>query len=519
LEDNEEANKNDAIFVVSEADSELLLGYNITKGEAGLFTMDQLEVLQFDSDNNPIFDEYQIYNLNNGGYINDPQLLNGSFYADQLGYPYGIYPVGSIDGLNFNTNYGYINPVDYGVLVNEKVGECANLLSNLTVEPTEQTDQPSSDNNKRKKKITKTDHDHIKQVINHCIEKETEFNDKMKSSVDILIDQLEKCVDTNEEILSKVDIGRIFKYFPELLKFSNELLNNLKDCIYSYDNDGVQCICKLFSNDTFDCSPFVKYSENYQNSLDAYDNIKRESLDKVQDILKQNEDEFHRQRFKDIIDTPINHFVTYRLILKDIQKKVFEDDIYNNLEEEIEHLGKIGEKMNNKVGESIQIRKFFELKNIVSGFPPDFITSKRKLKVDFDIMGNVRGSFRKHVYLFNDCLMVVSTNKDAKKRGYKYELEKIMKYKDYDFVKGEQGAKLCIKCICKNPNKNNDQVDNRIKNNGSRHNGFFKTKSRKSNIDNKTMYLYFDNPATYSLFLKEGTSKPNSNNAEASSSH
>jgi len=532
IADNEpDCSKNDAIFVVSEVDNDLLHGYNITKGDTGLFTMEQLEVLQFDSDNNPILDENLLNNQQIDQPINmvstDPMLMaydvNAQTMAGQPGYPYNVYPNTSYETLNLNyyNNDGLINyPVTEDNRLHNKqnsVSECANMLNDLVINDT--TGQNVTPSKKiRVKKVQVTNHQKIKYTIQHYIEKETEFNDKMKATINILKANLEKYVDTNEEILNKVEIGILFKYFPNLYSFSNELLRNLEDCLSKYDTAGLNTICTFFDKDTFNCSAFVKYCENYENSLDAFDRIRKDinKFDKVERILKTHKDAFHKQEFKDLLLTPINHFVTYKLILNDIKKEVCEDDIYDKLDEEIEYIKKIGDQMNIKVGESIKIRKFFALKKIVMGFPDDFISSTRKLITDFEIMGNVRGTFKKHVYLFNDCVVVVSTNKDARKKGFEYVLENIIYYKDYDFEKVEQGNKICIKCVCKNKDLINGQYDSRFKN--KRNGGLFKTsKGKKGTYDeDNSMYLYFNDINSYNVFFEE--CKVQKSNLEGASS-
>jgi len=54
LENTEDASENDIVFIVSNYDNGKLLGYNITKREAGFFNRNQLEILLFDNNKNPI---------------------------------------------------------------------------------------------------------------------------------------------------------------------------------------------------------------------------------------------------------------------------------------------------------------------------------------------------------------------------------------------------------------------------------------------------------------------------------
>ena len=359
------------------------------------------------------------------------------------------------------------------------------------------------------KKSISADPIYIKRSIHFLIERETEFNEILKSTVNILIGKLERCADTNDEILNKVDIRILFKFFPEFFKFSTKVLNNLKRCLANYDEFGVKSICELFSSNSFDCSPFIKYSENYEYSIEAYYRIREDDIkfNKIENILKCHNNEFHRLSLKDLLYKPINHFVIYRLFLKDIQKKFFEYNIYDKIEVIIEHLMNISDQMNNNISESIQIRKFFDLNKMIMGFPADFISYNRKLIFDFLILGNMTDNIRKHVYLFSDCLMVVRPSKKAKKKGYHYILETIMNYKDYDFVEIKLGTKSGIKCIYKNNNENNNNLlDSQEQNRISRSPGLFgcfKGSKQNSDGNDKTIYFYFTNQATCSLVFEK----------------
>jgi len=460
--------KNDAIFIISEAENGLFWGYNITKGVADLFDMDHLEVLLFDSNNNPILED------------NPNQMVTTS-------------------DINMDINDD---------VKDNEYNEYTNALEELNMDESHEQAQSSSEKKIRHKKITSTNHEFIKETIKEIISKEEKFNMIMKCSVTILIDELEKCLNTKGEILNKVEIGILFKYFPELYNFSSKLLKNLNECLNKYDEIGVNSICQLFGNDTFDCTLFVKYSENYEFSLDAYERVKSDSakFNKIKNILKQHKEKFHRLYFDDLLYVPFNHFVSYPLFLKAIREKVYEDDIYYNLEEEIEYLKDIGNQIDNKIQESNEIHSIFALKKNVMGLPDDFISfSKRKLIKELEIKGNVRGNILKHIYLFNDCIMVVSFSKKAKKNGYLYELEKIMNYKDYSFVKDELGNKICIKCVCKSNSVNNNDSSNSLSRNNNRLNGLFRTfKDDDDNKDDdKNMFLYFDNPKNYEVFLEE----------------
>jgi len=490
LEDFEYADKNDVIFIISETENEQVLGYNITKEYRGFFSMDLLEVLQFDNDNNPIFEDSLMYNMNSyavpDSFTMDANNNNNSLNLES-GFELSLYKESLFDDDDDDDNDNLL------IDDNKERGDSSLFLENIKMA----TRNITNTNRKNYRKVVATGPNNVKKIIEHFIKKETEFNEILNSSINILIAELEKHADIKDEILNKVDISILFKYFPELYHFSTELLDNLKNCLTHYDEFGMESICKLFGNENFDYSPFVKYAENYEYSLDAYDRIKKDAAkyERVENILKHHKKEFHRLYLKDLLCKPITHFPIYRLFLEEIQKKVLKGDIYNKLEIEIIHLKTIGNQMNKKVEESIQIHKFFNLKKIVLGFPDDFISSKRKLITDFEVMGNARGNFFKQVYLFNDAVMVVSTNKEAKKKGYQYILEKIMFFKDYDFEKVYLGNKIRVKCKCKNNDLN--------KFDGDSYSLFKRFKGRRPNYDDQTIYLYFKDLATCSLLFQQ----------------
>jgi len=397
--------------------------------------------------------------------------------------------VSFIDNYNFNMNYKAINDNN---LIFENNPNKNYTTANMNI-----------------KRISFSDPG-IKRYINYLIEKEINFNEIIKSSINILIAELVRCVNTNDEILNKVDIHILFKYFPDLYNFSTAFLNNLKICLANYDEIGMRSICEIFRNDTFDCSLFVKYSENYHYSIDVYDRIMMDNVkqfNKIENILKYHKNEFRGLSLKDILDVPFCHFVNYNIFLKEIQKKVYQKDIYDYIEVVIQYLRRIGNQMDNKVGESIQVHKFFCLNKIVMNFPAYFITSNRKLIFDFEFMGDIKGNLRKYVYLFNDCLIVIRPSKKARKKGYHCELEKIAFYNEYDFVKGEQGTKFYIKCIKTNNAVNNNnwlyshQEKRKSKSSGLF--GCFKSQKRNSVDNDNTIYFYFDNPALCNLVFEE----------------
>jgi len=499
LEDTGEANKNDIIFIISETENERVLGYNITNEYKSFFSMDQLAILPFDNDNNPIIEDSPISMYN----MYYPDAIPNSFTTDTKNNNLMLDNEAVLLSPNKETLFSDDEDADDGInlSIEDSIGGNDNNSSLLANAKMNNKNFTGTYRKNYKKISTTSDSYDIAKIMNHFIKKETEFNEVLRSSITMLMAELEKCVDTNDEILNRVDIDILFKYFPELYHFSTGLLNNLKTYLTNYDVLGMESICKLFGNDTFDYTPFVKYSENYEYSLEAYDRIKKDTVkfERLETILKRHKKEFHCLYFKDLLYKPITHFAIYRLFLEEIQKRVVEGNIYNKLGVEIIHLKTIGNQMNKRVEESIQIRKFFNLKKTVLGFPDDFISSKRKLISDFEVMGNARGNFHKQVYLFNDAVMVVSTNKEANKMGYQYLLEKIMFYKEYDFEKVKLGNKICVKCQCKSDPANHDLK----KLNGDSNGLLRRFKGRRPNYDDQTIYLYFNELATCTLLFKE----------------
>jgi len=560
IADSEDASKNDAIFVVSEAENDLLLGYNITKEDTGSFHMDQLEVLQFDNDNNPILSYPDEQNLSALPYSNDiyytediygnidpsnmnyansnqsalayigtttqPNLTNyydNNYYTtnQELGSSLNNYSVQEyeqydhqmsnntilafskiIKNIN-NQNTSHQNSLD---LLRNALHKFEKLIQKNTQDSSGPTSSTSSTTitSRRNKKVTATNHKRIKLILKELIGKEDEFNQKLKSTIYILITSLEKLINTPDEILSKFEINSFFKYFPDIYSFSNKILKDLREGLGKYDERGLNYICDIFAKNFMNCIVYLEYQADYENLLSYLENIKKdkERLERINKIMKMNESKFCRMRFTDLFFTVTQHFTSYKLILEDIKKSVYEDDLYEALESEIQYLHTIGLYMDKTEHENAQIRKFFALKSQIMNFPPTFLTSKRKLISEYDITENGRPT-QKHIYLFNDCLMVVTTNKEATRKGYIYSLENIINLKDYEFNKVDQGTKSCIRCICRSHN-NDIQIENPIRssNNPNRLSGLFKySKGRKP--QSKINFLYFTNMAECNKFFKE----------------
>ncbi|ORX76091.1 hypothetical protein BCR32DRAFT_271497 [Anaeromyces robustus] len=620
IADSDDASKNDAIFVVSEAENDLLLGYNITKEDTGSFRMDQLEVLQFDNDNNPILDEALLNNpeaiqsmqtiiqpiasiqsmqsipslqqmqasqmarIQSGdSYVNDPRYLqydNSNIYDNVYDYinnniyDSGIYNQnGYIDSnqsnvtfvnsnqsnvttYNYydNNNYDQVNNQDSGCYSNndtsfnnkeeseqdnhqfnnDTIMAYSNIINKINSQNASQQDSLellraatyefekltnknaqdigiSSTNTikRRNKKLNATDHNAIKYILGNLIEKETDFNKTLKSSIDHLINPFEKLINTSDEILTKFEMNNLFKNFPGMYSFSNTLLKGLKKGLEEYDEKGLNNICEILAKNFINCAVFLDYSAYYESLLDIINHIQKDNarFEKINNIIKMNNREFRRMQFKDLFSIEIQHFLSYNLYLKDIQRNLVEDDLYESLESEIQYLYMIGLHMDKTEHENVQIRKLFALKKFVMGYPDSFISSKRKLISEYDITENGR-PIQKRIYLFNDSLMVVTTNKEATRKGYKYLLENIISIKDYEFTKVDQGTKPCIKCVCKS-NNNSGQFENLMKNNASnRRSGLFKySKGRKP--QSKINYLYFIDMAKCDKFFSECTLQKN----------
>jgi hypothetical protein len=316
---------------------------------------------------------------------------------------------------------------------------------------------------------------------------------------------MEKTIDTSDEILNKIEISSIFKHFGELYDFSNKLLQDLKNALNKYDEKGPKVIRDVYANNFLN-KVFLDFSANYESAMDAINRIKKDILkyESIENIFRKHRNEFHKSGFSDFHYNLLQHFFSYRLELGEIQKCVFEEDLYKELEDEMEYLEVFGANMNKSQGESEQVRKFFALQEIINNYPVDFISSHRKLINEYDVTANGR-QFPKHIYLFNDCIMVVTVTKEARKKGFQYDLENIIFFKDYEFSKKvEKGHKDCIKCVCTISQK---ELDSHYKSNRG---GKYKV-SKASKPQSKINYFYFNEPisckAVYQQYIRYQRSK------------
>ncbi|KAG4105506.1 hypothetical protein H8356DRAFT_1302781 [Neocallimastix lanati (nom. inval.)] len=598
VEDGDEVSKNDVIFVVSEAENNLIIGYNITKGENGTFTMNQLKVLQFDSNNKPILDDgtqtqtqtpsqtqsqtqaqiqaqiqaqttssmppppiqqmsydqnmnmnmnmnmngngngdYNNYymNGNNGNPVNyDGNNYNGNnygnggmVYTDQgnmnnYSYDeYGNYNGSYDNNMNMNNGYGsydnYGNYDEYGNY-NGKLMRAATRQF-LDVRPSISSSNSVSSKKLRKKNITKTDHSTIKFTIKNLIEKEIEFNEKLKAVIDYVITPFEKKAETSNEVLNKIEITSIFKHFDDLYEFSNKLLKDLKKSYERYDESGPKGICEVYANNFLN-KAFLDFSSNYESAMYAIDRIRNDpakqyKYTKIESIFNEHKKEFHRSTFNDFHYNILHRFFSYRLELGRIQECIFEEDIFQEIEVEMEYLKIYGANMDKRQGENEQVHKFFKLKNKIMNYPVEFLSSHRKLLSEYDVTCNGR-QFPKHIYLFSDCIMVVTSTKEAKKEGFKYDLENIIFFKDYEFTRKEEpGQKDCIKCVCSVSQK---ELDSHFKSNRKG-----RKLSRKSKPQSKINFFYFNksyaSKSVYNQYLLYKKQNSNSSSSSSLNSH
>jgi hypothetical protein len=492
------------------------------------------------------YDEYGNYN---GSYDNNMNMNNNGYggydnnnnYYSYDGYnSYNNFDNNNYNNNNYNNNYNSNSNINYQYN-NETMAQYSNIIDRLNsenddssnnlelmraatrqfldVRPSISSSNSVSSKKLRKKNITKTDHSTIKFTIKNLIEKEIEFNEKLKAVIDYVITPFEKKAETSNEVLNKIEITSIFKHFDDLYEFSNKLLKDLKKSYERYDESGPKGICEVYANNFLN-KAFLDFSSNYESAMYAIDRIRNDpakqyKYTKIESIFNEHKKEFHRSTFNDFHYNILHRFFSYRLELGRIQECIFEEDIFQEIEVEMEYLKIYGANMDKRQGENEQVHKFFKLKNKIMNYPVEFLSSHRKLLSEYDVTCNGR-QFPKHIYLFSDCIMVVTSTKEAKKEGFKYDLENIIFFKDYEFTRKEEpGQKDCIKCVCSVSQK---ELDSHFKSNRKG-----RKLSRKSKPQSKINFFYFNksyaSKSVYNQYLLYKKQNSNSSSSSSLNSH
>jgi len=506
-EDMEFASVNDEVFLLRVADHDYYNGYNITKGEQGIFNIKKLEPIIIDdkrkseiealyedkstndtdknsikasdtinsriSINSSINDDFDIIGSNIS--LVDPlRPTNGS--GSQISSIKDEYIDLPEDINNINSN-----KIDKSIV--EKLLDYYKTIPNIQENNNFNKEKTSTDNNlglmqdavKKLKEFRSPDgkdmldkkdsflSPHMFEDIEtkkkkweanryrcqELVETEKSYCDKMKIMIEKFMKPLEAAVETDNEMLNRVQISLIFKNIPDIYEFSNKLHQELAEAFSHYDEEGPIPIATVFLNKFSDWKIYIKYVEDFHSASATLENLKkRPQTDRFNRFMEQcqKSEECNKSHLKDLIVLPIQRFLKYRLLFEGIKKDSDprDQESYRLLDTVENYIFEIGEIMNNAKRIQENINKVFSLEKTIMNYPPELISYTQR---SFIAEWHISEIKQKKLYLFSDIVLFANilSKKLKKGRKYKYIYEKRINILDYDIVKNTSTSKRVIK--------------------------------------------------------------------------
>ncbi|ORX82762.1 hypothetical protein BCR32DRAFT_159082 [Anaeromyces robustus] len=383
-EEMEFASVDDEIFLLREADNEYYPGYNITKGEQGIFNLNKLEPITLDENKrneieNLYYEEQESEDSSRMNSFNTSlNEIFGNINPNALLDP--LLPTNTItSNTNTNTNsnnsinesmmsfspniteeirrYSVENKIDQNIVV--KLLEYYKTIPELQDDDAFNKEKTNIDNNldlmreavkkfkefrdieeKEEKHSSKKDSFLSPQLFENVetkrkkweanryrclelIETEKSYCDKMKIMIEKFMKPLEAAADTENEMLNRVQISLIFKNIPDIYEFSYKLHKELAEAFTHYDEEGPIPIATVFLNKFSDWKIYIKYVEDFHTASATLENLKRSpQTDRYNRFMEQCErsKECNQMNLKDLIVLPVQRFLKYRLLFEGIKK-------------------------------------------------------------------------------------------------------------------------------------------------------------------------------------------------------
>jgi hypothetical protein len=278
---------------------------------------------------------------------------------------------------------------------------------------------------------------------------EKSYCDKMRIMIDKFMKPLEDAVETENEMLNRVQISLIFKNIPDIYEFSYKLHSELAVAFSQYDNEGPIPIATVFLNKFSDWKIYIKYVEDFHTASSTLENLKRSpQTDRFNRFMEQCEksEECNKSHLKDLIVLPIQRFLKYRLLFEGIKKDSDprNRESYRLLDTVENYIFEIGEIMNNAKRIQENINKMFSLEKTIMNYPPELISFTQR---SFIAEWHVHEIKPKRLCLFSDTVLFANilNKKSRKGRKYKYIYEKRIDILDYDIVKNSATSRRVIK--------------------------------------------------------------------------
>ncbi|KAG4099027.1 hypothetical protein H8356DRAFT_1669871 [Neocallimastix lanati (nom. inval.)] len=507
-EDMEFASVNDEIFLLREADNDYYPGYNITKGEQGIFNLSKLEpIVMDDNKRNEIEGLYEVKNKDNESksslrqqsttnsqmsvFSNDNNFDDTSLVGPLLPTSNNEQPISMqnntedyVDIFPGDLNSDKINNIDQGIV--EKLLEYYKSIPNI---------QESNKDKVSSKKKTSTDNnlDLMQNAIKkfkefraddgkgdmskedsfispsifenietkkrkweanryrcqELVETEKSYCDKMRIMIDKFMKPLEDAVETENEMLNRIQISLIFKNIPDIYEFSYKLHKELEVAFSQYDNEGPIPIATVFLNKFSDWKIYIKYVEDFHSASATLENLKKSpQTDRFNRFMEQcqKSEECNKSHLKDLIVLPIQRFLKYRLLFEGIKKDSDprNQESYRLLDTVENYIFEIGEIMNNAKRIQENINKMFSLEKTIMNYPPELISYTQR---SFIAEWPIHEIKAKRLYLFSDTVLFANylNRKSKKGKKYQYIYEKRIDILDYDIIKNTSTSKKVIK--------------------------------------------------------------------------
>jgi len=506
-EDIEFASVNDEIFLLREADNEYYPGYNITKGEQGIFSLDKLEpIIIDDNKRNEIQGLYEekSKNSDNKSTSNPSSVVTSqmSIYSNDISID-DTSLVGPLLPSSNETQISIQNTTDDFVdiypddLTNDNIGKIDQSIVEKLLEYYKSIPNIQESNKDKVTSKKKTSTDNNLDLMQNAIKKFQEFRtdgkedilskkdsflsssmfedleirkkkweanryrcqelvdteksycDKMRIMIDKFMKPLEDAVETENEMLNRVQISLIFKNIPDIYEFSYKLHRELAEAYSQYDNEGPIPIATVFLNKFSDWKIYIKYVEDFHSASATLENLKRSpQTDRFNRFMEQCEksEECNKSNLKDLIVLPIQRFLKYRLLFEGIKKDSDprNQESYRLLDTVENYIFEIGEIMNNAKRIQENINKMFSLEKTIMDYPPELISYTQR---SFIAEWHVHETKPKRLCLFSDTVLFANilNKKPRKGRKYKYIYEKRIDILDYDIVKNSATSRRVIK--------------------------------------------------------------------------
>jgi hypothetical protein len=134
------------------------------------------------------------------------------------------------------------------------------------------------------------------------VETEKSYCDKMRIMIDKFMKPLEDAVETENEMLNRIQISLIFKNIPDIYEFSYKLHKELEVAFSQYDNEGPIPIATVFLNKFSDWKIYIKYVEDFHSASATLENLKKSpQTDRFNRFMEQcqKSEECNKSHLKD----------------------------------------------------------------------------------------------------------------------------------------------------------------------------------------------------------------------------